>query len=160
MRSQVNMKIKSARWYQRFEYKVRKIGDLSEAICSSLGIDFKFIKFLIVGGINTLFGYLMFALFIFLGFHFTLAAFLATIAGIIFNFNTTGKLVFNNRDNRLILKFVAVYAIIYLINILFLKVFDIYHVNMLIAGAVLILPMAMIAFALNKHFVFNRNETN
>jgi len=114
----------------------------------------KFIRFLIVGGINTAFGYGIFALLIFLKFHYAVATLLATILGVLFNFKTTGRLVFESKDNRLIFKFIGVYAIIYAINTVSLGVFDFLKVNMYLAGAVLVLPMAMVAFVLNKSLVF------
>lgn len=117
-------------------------------------IDNKFIRFLIVGGINTLFGYLMFALFIFLNFHYSIASLSATVLGILFNFKTTGRLVFGNKDNLLIFKFFGIYTIIYLLNISILKVFSLYKVDMYLAGALLLVPTAVLSFLLNKHFVF------
>lgn len=119
--------------------------------------DNRFIKFLIVGGINTAFGYGIFALLIFLNLHYAMAVLLSTILGVLFNFKTTGNLVFENSNNRLIFKFVAVYAIIYFINVASLKVFKLYKIDMYTAGALLLLPMALVAFALNKKLVF-RNQ--
>ncbi len=117
-------------------------------------IDNKFIRFLIVGGINTAFGYGIFALLIFLKVHYAIAALLATFLGVLFNFKTTGRLVFDSKDNRLIFKFVGVYGIIYAINTASLGVFNFFKVDMYLAGAVMILPMAMVAFVLNKRLVF------
>ncbi len=117
-------------------------------------INNRFIRFLIVGGINTAFGYGIFALLIFLKFHYALAVLLSTILGVLFNFKTTGRLVFESKENGLIFKFVGVYAIIYVINTASLGVFNFYRVNMYLAGAVMILPMAMLAFVLNKSLVF------
>lgn len=114
----------------------------------------RFIRFLIVGGINTAFGYGVFALLIFLKVHYAVAALLSTIFGVLFNFKTTGKLVFNSADNSLIFKFIGVYTIIYAVNTGALKVFNSYNVNMYVAGAAMILPMAMLAFVLNKNLVF------
>ena len=117
-------------------------------------IENRFIRFLIVGGINTAFGYGIFALLIFLKFHYAVAVLLSTIVGVLFNFKTTGMLVFESKANRLIFKFVGVYAIIYAINTVSLGVFNFFKVNMYLAGAVMILPMAMVAFVLNKSLVF------
>lgn len=117
-------------------------------------INNRFIRFLIIGGINTAFGYGVFALLIFLKVHYAVAALLSTIFGVLFNFKTTGTLVFESKDNRLIFKFVGVYAIIYAINTASLKVFNFYRVDMYLAGALMILPMAMVAFVLNKRLVF------
>lgn len=121
-------------------------------------IENKFIKFLIVGGINTLFGYLVYALLIMLNLHYSIAVLFATILGILFNFKTTGKLIFNNDNNRLILKFVGVYAATYVINLTFLKIFEFFKVNMFLAGAILLFPMALITFVLNKKFVFVKEQ--
>ena len=77
----------------------------------------RFIRFLIVGGLNTAFGYLVFAVFIWLDFHYSAATSLSTVIGIVFNFFTTGRLVFKNSNNRLIFKFFAVYGITWLINV-------------------------------------------
>jgi putative flippase GtrA len=117
-------------------------------------INNRFIRFLIVGGINTAFGYGIFALLIFLKLHYSIAALLATILGVLFNFKTTGRLVFESKDNGLIFKFVGVYAIIYTINTTSLGVLNFFKVNMYLAGAVMLLPMAMLAFVLNKSLVF------
>lgn len=114
----------------------------------------QFIRFLFIGVVNTLFGYFMFCLFIFLHFHYVLAALFATILGVLFNFKTYGKFVFKVHNNALIFKFFAVYVITYLINIGALKIFNEYHVSNYIAGAILILPMAFLAYILNKKFVF------
>ena len=113
-----------------------------------------FMRFLIVGGINTVFGYSIFALFIFLGLHYVLAALLGQICGILFNFKTTGTLVFKNKDNRLILRFFGVYLVTYLLGIGLLKIFDMYGVKILVAAAIMLLPMALVSFLLMRRFVF------
>lgn len=117
-------------------------------------IENQFVCFLMVGVINTIFGYLVFAFFIYLKLHYSLAALLGTIAGVVFNFKTTGRLVFKSSDNSLILKFFMVYGVVYLLNVLCLAFFNALKVNNYIAGAILILPLGIIAFLLNKWFVF------
>ena len=114
----------------------------------------RFFRFLFVGGINTLFGYFIFSIFILLQIHYSIASLLATILGVIFNYFTTGRIVFNNSDSKLLIKFFGVYGITYLINLLFLKIFNDHQVNMLVAGAILIFPMAFLSYFLNKTFVF------
>ena len=114
----------------------------------------QFVRFLITGGLNTLFGYGMFALLILINVHYVLAVLVAQICGVLFNFKTYGYIVFKNKNNRLILRFVGVYVITYLITIGLLKVFAIYDVNKLIAGAIILLPVSGISFILNRKFVF------
>jgi len=118
----------------------------------------QFFRFLLVGGINTLFGYSVFALLLFINFHYAVAAFFSTILGVLFNFKTTGVLVFDNGDNRLIMRFIAVYGVVYLMNIAGLKAFNIFHVNNYISGLILVFPMAVAAYFINKKFVFNSSK--
>jgi putative flippase GtrA len=115
----------------------------------------RFLRFLVVGGINTLFGSGVFALFIWIGLHYTIAAFLTEICGILFNFKTTGTIVFGSKDNRLIFRFFAVYLSVYLLRIGFLKLFSLYGIGPLIAAAIIVLPMSLLAYLLQRKFVFN-----
>lgn len=116
--------------------------------------NYQFIKFLIVGVLNTLFGYGIYALCLTLGFYYTIAAFLGTVLGILFNFKTTGILVFKNKDNKLIFKFFGVYCLLYLLNIFLLGIFNYFKFNLYIAGLILIFPMALVSYYLMKNFVF------
>jgi putative flippase GtrA len=115
-----------------------------------------FVKFLLVGFINTLFGYGCFAIFLFMGMHYAIALFLATAVGIVFNFKTTGVLVFKSSNNRLIFRFVAVYLFAYCINLLGLRLLQLWEINPYYAGGVLVIPMALVTFFLNKRYVFDR----
>jgi putative flippase GtrA len=110
-----------------------------------------------VGGLNTIFGYSVFALLISLELHYTIATFLSTILGIIFNFKTTGKLVFKSNNNSLIIKFTSVYMVVYLINISLLWLLKSVSINLYIAGAILLLPTAILSFSLNSKYVFKEN---
>lgn len=116
--------------------------------------DIKFIKFILVGGMNTLIGYLVFSLFLFLNFHYTLASFLALIFGIIFNFKTHGRLVFGSRDNTLIFRYITMWGIMYLVAISCLAGFERFGINLYFANALLIMPLSILAFFLNIKFVF------
>ncbi|MCX5786126.1 MAG: GtrA family protein [Elusimicrobia bacterium] len=116
--------------------------------------DNRFIRFLIVGGLNTLVGYALFALLIFAGLHYSLAVFLSTLLGILFNFKTTGSLVFKHSNNRLIFKFVSGYAVVYFLNVGLLKELSVLGFNMYAAGAMLLPPMALVSYFLNSRLVF------
>lgn len=115
----------------------------------------RFAKFLLVGAINSLFGYGCFALFLYAGLHYALALLLATICGVLFNFKSTGAFVFGSHDNRLIFRFIATYAVIYFINASGVGLFSNIGLTPYVGGAILILPMAVLAYILNKRFVFN-----
>lgn len=118
-------------------------------------IDWLFVKFILIGILNTAFGYLAFALLLFAGLHYTLAVILSTVAGILFNFKTTGVIVFKNNNNKLIFKFVAVYALTCTIAIIILRLAELSHLNLYFAGLVSTGICAVIAFLLNKNWVFN-----
>ena len=117
-------------------------------------IDWLFVKFILVGILNTAFGYLVFAALLYFGLHYTLAVVLSTIAGVLFNFKTTGTLVFKNNNNKLIFKFVAVYALTCIIGIIVLRLAEFVNVNLYLAGMVSTGICAIIAFILNKNWVF------
>jgi putative flippase GtrA len=108
----------------------------------------------VVGGINTVFYYAVFALFILLNLHYVLAVALAVICGTLFNFKTHGTIVFKNKNNRLYLRYFGVGLLTFLLNTGFLKVFEIYHVKPLIAQAIIVLPMSVMSFFLIRNFVF------
>ena len=114
------------------------------------------IKFLLVGGLNTLFGYGVFAFFLSLRLHYSLAALLGTLLGILFNFKTYGTLVFRNSDNRHLFKFLGVYGTTYLLTVSSIAVLKSFPMSAFAAGAILAVPMALISFLLNRRFVFKR----
>ena len=121
-------------------------------------IDILFIKFLAVGVLNTLFGYGIFALLLFVGLHYAVASILATILGVLFNFKTTGTLVFNNSDNRLILKFISVYCLTTVLSIGGLKIAKMSGINLYLSGLFLTCVMALVTFILQKNFVFKKER--
>ena len=124
------------------------------ADCRNL-VKHQFARFIFVGIVNSLFGYGCFALLLYVGLHYTLALFLATVFGVVFNFKSTGALVFGSHDNRLIFRFVGSYVVIYFLNVVAIQAFSHFGVGPYIGGAVLILPMAVLAYIFNKRFVFN-----
>lgn len=118
------------------------------------GLNQKFIRFLLVGALNTAFGYSFWALLIFCGLHYVWATAIGTVVNVLFNFKTTGCLVFQNNNNRLLLRFIGVYIVVYLLNISLLRGFELLNVNIYIAGLIIILPLALVSFLLMRRFVF------
>lgn len=112
------------------------------------------IRYLLIGVINTAFGYAMFAILTYLGLHYTLAVFMSTVVGIIFNFKTYGRFVFGQSNWRLIWRFIAVYGFLYGINIgcifLLMK-----HINTIYtASGIALIVTAGLGFLLNRCFVY------
>jgi len=126
--------------------------------CSKFNIDCKFIKFIFVGILNTIAGYLAFAFLIFIGLHYSIANFLATIFGIIFNFFSTGRIVFKNQNNSLFLKFFGVYTLTWATSTGFIYLFkNIFNNNIYITGFIILIPNAILSFVLMKYYVFKKN---
>jgi len=123
-----------------------------------LFLDRQFHRFLAVGVLNTMVGYGLFSLFIFLGFHYTLAVLFSTILGVLFNFHSIGRLVFGRHEYRLLARFFGVYGVTYILNVSFLGLFALFGINMYLAGALLLAPMAIISFLLNKYHVFGKKK--
>jgi len=119
-------------------------------------MEYKYIKFILVGMVNTVFGYSVYSMLIYINFHYSLASFLATVAGVLFNFKTISSIVFKTHNNSLIKKFIAVYAFTFLINLCGLKIFSLYGVNMYFAGFMLLIICTTISFILNDKFVYHK----
>jgi putative flippase GtrA len=114
----------------------------------------RFVRFLAVGVLNTVFGYACFAALLWLGLHYSLALLLATVAGVLFNFRTIGGLVFGSSDRRLLARFVAVYALVYTANVAALTLLQAAGLDAFVAQALLLLPVAVASFLLHRRFVF------
>ncbi len=118
-------------------------------------LQWRFVRFLLVGLLNTAFGYGVFALLIAPGVPYPIATLLSTVAGVLFNFKSYGTLVFGSHDNRLLLRFIGVYAFCYAVNLIPLRWAERNGVSLILMGAAIALPMAALSFALNRRFVFS-----
>jgi putative flippase GtrA len=114
----------------------------------------RFVKFLLVGGVNTAFGYGVFIVSLWLGMHYAVAAAVATVLGVLFNFKSTGKIVFQNQGNRQLPRFVSVYGLVYVVNVLGLAVLLRLGIPEWLGGLILILPCAILSYVLNSRYVF------
>lgn len=113
-----------------------------------------FALFVLTGAVNTVFGYGVFAIGIYIGLPYWLALVLSTILGIIFNFKTIGNFVFKSRDNSKFFKFLMVYIILYVVNLLLIDLGMILGLNAYTSGFISLFPVALLSFMLNKKLVF------
>lgn len=63
-------------------------------------------RYVLVGLLNTGFGYSLFSVLLFLGFEHLVALVASTALSTIFNFFTTGKLVFGNSSFRVVIRYI------------------------------------------------------
>lgn len=120
----------------------------------------QFAMFVAVGILNTVFGYSVFALFIFMKLHYAIAMLLATCLGILFNFNTTGRIVFQQHDRKMLVQFIGAYTFIYFITLILFNITKLLHItNIYTSGAIISLITPFISFYLNKYYVFIHRES-
>jgi putative flippase GtrA len=115
----------------------------------------KLVRFFIVGGINSLFGYGVFFFLVWINLPYpTGVVIVGTIIGICFNFNSYGRIVFSNKNYKLIWKFCLVYIVMAFFGQFFLSFLEHFAFNKYLSGALLIVPSGLLGFVLNRTFVF------
>ncbi len=119
-------------------------------------LEIRFVRFLLTGGLNTVFGYSIYFVLLRVTGHSIVALTLGTIIGVLFNFFSTGRMVFNASDPRLLWRFALVYVATYVYNAVGLIGLESRGVDPAI-GALVLLPGAVaITWILNNRFVFHR----
>jgi putative flippase GtrA len=111
-----------------------------------------FLRFGLVGLVNTGFGYGVFALLVLVGIWSGAALVMSTIAGVAFNFQTSRRLVF--RSSGRTLRFIAVYVVVLALNWAALRTLRRYGLPDLESQAFLTLPIAAMSFLGQRTFVF------
>jgi putative flippase GtrA len=114
----------------------------------------RMLMFLAVGVVNTVVGYGLFAAFFLTTQSHRVAAVGAYVVGIIFNFFSTGRLVFKSRTVSALLPFVAGYLVILGANLALLEVLVGLGLNALIAQAVSLPPLVAASYLINSRIVF------
>ncbi len=113
-----------------------------------------FMRFLLVGALNTGFAYGTYAVLLWLGLPYAWANLGSLVLGILFSFATQGRLVFGNADHRLLPRFVLCWLILYVINIGLITGLIRLGLNAYTAGAVALAPMAVGSFFVQRYIVF------
>ena len=116
----------------------------------------RFLRFLIAGGVNMLFGLSVYSLAIVVHAPVWVALLLANVAGVAFNFFTTGAYVFRSLLLSRFPRFVAAYLALYLINWALITWLQMWIPNPIYAQATLTIPLAMFSYVLLLRLVFAR----
>lgn len=112
------------------------------------------LRFLVTGGINTAFGYAIYAACIFLGAGYAVASGVTIVCGVLFSFKTTSAVVFGRGYTGSLVRYIGSYVIVYLFSLLILRTLDEFGVNAYLAGILAAPPCAVLSFTLLKLFVF------
>lgn len=115
-------------------------------------------RFMVVGLLNTLFGYSLYVLFIYLGFIYYLAIIFSTALGALFNFKTIGRFVFNNNNNSLFLRFIFYYLGLSLLNIGLVNFFSKFINDYYVSGFFAIIICALASFVINRKLMYKPKE--
>jgi putative flippase GtrA len=121
--------------------------------------DPKIIKFLSAGVLNTVFGYSVYALLLFIKTPYLIALLAATIVGVLFNYFNFRRMVFYGVGGWFVFgKFVIGYALIYSANAILLGALTRYlHINPYI-GQVVCIPMSvLLSWFLMNYWVYKND---
>ena len=113
-----------------------------------------FLRFLVAGVINTLFGFAAYSTSILAGAKPWLALLVGMLAGTVFNFFTTGGYPFRQFSIRRWPKFVTAHLGTYLVNLSLVNGLSGVVASDVIAQALLLAPMAVLSYFLMARFVF------
>lgn len=128
----------------------------------------RFIRFVLVAGLNTAFGLFInyFFLYIFQDLlHFNrpyfISNFLATIVSILFNFKTYGTLVFKDKDRKRIFRFLLVTTFTYLCNVGGIRLLEeTLCQNNYLNITIMAIPVGLLNYLLYSTFVFIKSDCN
>lgn len=132
-------------------------------MCEQLKILFKRkeIRFLFVGGINTAIGYGIYALCLFVSLHYALAQLISTVVGVTNSYLWNKLFTFKQPRKSVseIFRFVSVYAVCYVLNLLLLWIFiDILSINGYLAGAIGLVFTTVISYVGHNRFSFSASN--
>ena len=118
----------------------------------------QFVKYGLVGIVNTAFGYGAYAALLFVGLEYRLASLLALVLGIAFSFTTQGTVVFRNATRVTLVKFVIAWILLYLFNISLIALFMLASLSTYLAGAIATVPVTLASYFVLKFAVFARGK--
>ena len=114
----------------------------------------RYMRFLVAGGLNTLFGFAVYSAAILMGAPIWLALLVGMLAGTGFNFITTGGYVFRDLSLSRFPRFVICYLFIYLVNLGLIGLLSTWLGNPILSQAAITIPMAFLAYLIMARFVF------
>lgn len=114
----------------------------------------RFVRFLFVGGLNTLFGFAVYSLFALSDLSTWVVLIASNLAGIAFNYVTTGGLVFRDMSLGRVPRFLICYGVIFAIYLTLIEWLSPITGGRIWAMAIIVLPMAVLTYFTQTWFVF------
>jgi len=124
-------------------------------------LDPRFLRFIVTGMVNTVFGYSVYGALVFLELPYQMALALATVAGVAFNYRTFGHFVFASSGGvKVFARFIAAYGVIYGFNVFLLAgVIRFLRLDPYLSQLLCLVPTVILGFLLMQTWVF-RGEPN
>ena len=110
--------------------------------------DYRMVRFLLVGMLNSMFGFCVFSPVVWLGQGAFAALLAGNVAGLVFNFFSTGGLVFRTLALTRLPKFLVCYVLMLFMNYGLLAILAPVLDSKILAQAILTVPMALLSYVL------------
>jgi putative flippase GtrA len=117
-------------------------------------ISIRFMRFLLVGGLNTLFGFAVYSLLALSDLSTWMILIASNLAGLAFNFVTTGGLVFRDMSLARVPRFLICYGVIFVIYLVGIELLTPVTDGRIWAMTIILLPMAALTYLIQSRFVF------
>lgn len=118
--------------------------------------DVPFLRFLVIGGINTAFAYLVYAGLLLAGLHFAAANLGALVLGVLFSFKTQGVLVFRDPRNRLFARYVGAWLLIYCVQVSLIGILINMGLNAYVAGLAVLPVIVPTSYFVQRLLIFRQ----
>jgi putative flippase GtrA len=115
----------------------------------------RLIRFYFAGFMNTLLSYCIFAGLIYLGIIYWLAIMISYTAGLAINYKSIKMIAFSDSKKQSFRTFFFIFCGMCLLNIGLTKVFIDLGINAYLSAWLVVIPISIISYELNKKYVFN-----
>ena len=109
---------------------------------------------MIVGLLNSIFGFLVFIIFAFTGLSTWKVLLISNLIGILFNFFTIGNFVFFEAKISQIPKFLISYIVIYLTYLGLITYLEPIFSSRIVAMGIIVVPIAILTYLIQRFFVY------
>lgn len=116
----------------------------------------QFLRFLVVGVLNTGFSFGVFAALSYLGLHYTVASFAALIAGIISGHWLHGTHVFGTKSTSTFINYVIIWVLLYAINVALIGLSIRFGASQILGGAIAVIFVIPVSYLLQRFIVFRQ----
>jgi len=114
----------------------------------------QFLKFIVVGILNTVFSYIVYAVLIYFHVPYIIAGIIQTILGVLFSFKTFGSFVFKQKSKNVFLRFCLGYTFLSVFYIVGLRLIHMLYTNSYVDGIIVLIPYVLLSYFVNKKYIF------